>query len=411
MTGRIIEHVPKIWNCGRFSMKLARVPAIADGRNGRRVAGAILLLVSAVLVVAPSLAEETQDPYSATVRVDATSDSAAAARAIARTDGQRRALDEVVQQLSGSTDLAKMPKLEDQTITGMVDSFEVANEKMSTVRYIADYTFHFRQAKVRQLMRAADIPVAGAAVGGTGATGAAAAEAAGRPMVVVPVYHDGDQLVLWDDPNPWREAWGQVQIPSGPARLILPLGGVGDLTAIDAEQARSGDEQALMDIERYNDADEALVAVATARQRDGRLAGLEIMLKRYRAARLTDSRSESIDTHPGEAEGDFFKRAVTAVAADIEHGGSVATDKETSLAATIPINSLGDWVELRRRLTAVPQIRAIDLLSLSRHQVKVVIKFVGQPDELKSSLAEANLDLNGPDPDWHLMPAGGRSPN
>ena len=196
MTRRIIEHVPKISIWGRFSMNLPRVPAIARFRSGRHVAGAVLLLISAVLVVAPAVADESQDPYSATVRVDATSDSAAAARTIARTDGQRRALDEVIQHLSGSTDLSKMPKLDDQTITGMVDSFEVANEKMSTVRYLADYTFHFRSAKIRQLMRAADIPVAGTTGAGTAATGAAAAEVANKPVVVVPVYQDGDQLVL-----------------------------------------------------------------------------------------------------------------------------------------------------------------------------------------------------------------------
>jgi hypothetical protein len=392
-------------------MNLPRVPVIAEHRGGRRVAGAVLLLLSAVLFVASSLADETQDPYSATVRVDATSESAAAARTIARTDGQRRALDQVIGRLSGSTDLSKMPKLDDQTITGMVDNFEVANEKMSTVRYLADYTFHFRPTKIRHLMRAADIPVVGTADAGSGATAAPAAGTPNKPVVVVAVYHDGDQLVLWDDPNPWRDAWGQVPMPSGPARIILPLGGAGDLTAMDAEQASSGDAQALMDIERHNDADEALIAVATVRQQEGRLNGLDVTINRYRAARLTDSRSESIDAHPGEAEGNFFKRAVTAVVADIEHGGAATSDREASLAATIPIHSLGDWVELRRRLTAVPQIREVDLLSLNRHQVKVVIKFVGQADQLKSSLAEANLDLNGPDPDWHLLPAGGATPN
>ena len=388
-------------------MNLPRVPVIVDICSSWRVAGAVLLLVSAALAVAPVLADEPQDPYSATVRVDATSESAADARTIARIDGQRRALDDVIQRLAGSTDPLQLPKSDDKAITDMVDSFEVANEKMSTVRYLADYTFHFRPAKVRQLMRAANIAPAPT----TSAGGAAAGEADSKPVVVVPVYRDGDRLVLWDDPNPWRDAWGQVAIPSGPARLILPLGGVGDLTAMDAEQAQSGDAQALRELEQHNDAGEALIAIAAARQREGRLAGLDVTIKRYRMARLTDSRSESIDAHPGEEESDFFKRAVTAVTADIEHGGPATGDKPATLAATIPINSLGDWIELRRRLMAVPGIRSVDLLSLSRHQAKVVIKFVGEPDQLKSSLAEANLDLNGPDPDWHLMPAGGASSN
>ena len=156
-------------------------------------------------------ADNQGDPYSATVKVDATADSAAAARTQARIEGQRRALDDVVQRLSGSSDLSKLPKLDDQAITDIVASFEVANEKMSSVRYLADYTFHFRQAKVRQLLRSAGI-------------GIAAPETPIKPVVVLPVYRDGDNLVLWDDPNPWRDAWGQISIASGPTKLCAALG-------------------------------------------------------------------------------------------------------------------------------------------------------------------------------------------
>ncbi|HUC09910.1 MAG TPA: DUF2066 domain-containing protein [Stellaceae bacterium] len=381
-------------------MTLPQVSASAAGHTGRRIAGACLLLLMMTLAFAAARADDQQDPYSATVKVDATADSAAAARTIARTDGQRRALDDVIVQLSGSTDLSKLPKLDDGTITDMVASFEVANEKMSTVRYLADYTFHFRPAKIRALMRSADI---------------AMAAPPSKPVVVVPVYRDGDQVVLWDDPNPWRDAWGRVAAPSGPTKLAVPMGGVGDLTAIDAEQARAGDPQALSEIAQRNDAEGALVAVATTRRDGDRLAGLDITIKRYHAGQPADSRSESIDTHPGESDSDFFTRAVEQVVADIEHGGPPAADKAVdkvaSLDATIPISSLGDWIELRRRLAAVPGIHAVDLLSLSRHEAKVVIRFVGDPEKLKVNLAEADLDLGGADPDWRLVPAGAAGPN
>jgi hypothetical protein len=278
----------------------------------------------------------------------------------------------------------------------MVASFEVVHEKMSTVRYLADYTFHFHPEKIRQLLRSASI---------------AFSETPNRPVVVVPVYQDGDQLVLWDDPNPWRDAWGQVPMPGGPTKLTLPLGGVGDLTAIDAEQARSGDPQALTDIAQQNGADEALVAVASARQQGGQLAGLDISIRRYRLGQLTDSGSDSIDAQPGESDTDFFKRAVGVAMGDVEHPRPSASDKEASLSATAPISTLADWIELQRRLTSVPGIHAVELLSLNRHEARIVIKFVGKPDQLKSNLAQADLDLDGADPDWRLLPAGAGSSN
>jgi Uncharacterized protein conserved in bacteria (DUF2066) len=392
----IIEKAPKISDRGWFAMTQPRMSATGRNRLGSGIARAVLLLIVAVLALVPARADDQPDPYSATVKVDATADSAAAARTIARTDGQHRALNDVVTRLSGSADLSGLPKLSDQAITDLVANFEVAGEKMSTVRYLADYTFHFRPAKIRQLMRAANIAII---------------EAPSKPVVVVPVYRDGDQVTLWDDPNPWRDAWGQATMPSGPTRLAVPLGGVGDLTAVDAEEAGSGDAQALTEFAQQNGSDEALVALASARREGDRLVGIDISLKRYRRGQLADSRADNIEVQPGESSDDLLKRAVGVVIGDIEHGRTPAVDKMASLAATIPIGSLADWIELRRRLIAVPGIHAVDLLSLNRHQVKVVIKFVGKPDQLKSILAESNLDLDGSDSDWRLVPAGTDGPN
>src|ERR1700732_4905219 len=141
----------------RFAMALRLLIAIAGERARRPFAFALFLLLGAVLLIGPALAEE--EAFSATVKVDATADGAAAAREVARIDGQRRALAAVIEHLSGSSE-TKPPKLDDKAITDMVDSFEVTNERMSAVRYIADYTFHFRPSKVRRLVRVVETPPA-----------------------------------------------------------------------------------------------------------------------------------------------------------------------------------------------------------------------------------------------------------
>lgn len=389
------------------------VSAIAGNWAGRRAAGAgrpfimplfmrfimprfILLAVILLAGLGSAWADTADDPYSATVKVDATAENAAAARTLARHDGQQRALIEVIGRLTGSTDQPKLPKLDDKAITAMVDSFEVANEKMSAVRYLADYTFHFRASKVRQLLRGAGI---------------AFSSSPGKPVVVVPVLQDGDNAVLWDDPNPWRDAWAQLPPPSGPSRLTVPLGGLGDLSIIDADQARSGDPQALTAIAQHNDGDEALVAVASV-QRDGdKLSGVAISLKRYRLGQLANSQATSITANPGESETDLMTRAVAAAAATVEHGVPPSADKPARLAAVVPIVSLGDWVALEQRLSTVQGIRKIDLLSLSRQQAKIEIKYIGSPDQLKSSLAAANLDLEGGDPEWRISPLAAAGPH
>jgi hypothetical protein len=393
-------------------MALRLMTAMAGSRALRSLGCALLLLGLPTMWAGRSPAQEADEAYSATVKVDATADTAAAAREMARIDGQRRALAAVIQRLAGSSESANPPKLDDKTITDMVASFEVANERMSAVRYVADYTFHFRPSKVRRLVRVADSPPAeGTAKGGAGEGGAKpVVERTNRSLVVLPVYRDGEALVLWDDPNAWRTAWSQRPTETGSGRLVLPLGDAGDLAAIDAEKAESGKSDALTAIAQRNHGAETVVALATARRQDGKLAGLDVILKRYRSGRIVDTQDSSFDANPGESEADLLRRAADSIASDIESGvkrdAGPRPDQAASLAATVPINSLGEWVQLRNRLASVGAIRKIDLLSLSRQEARIEVKYVGTPDQLKSSLAEVSLDLGGGDPVWRIQPSG-----
>ena len=145
-------------------MTLPLMAASAGNRSGRRIAGAASFPVLVLVQAAGGAARAQEaDPFSATVKVDARADTAVKARETARVDGQRRALAAIAERLSGGGAPVKPPKLDDKTITDLVASFEVANERMSAVRYVADYTFHFRPAETRRVLGARRPPAASAA--------------------------------------------------------------------------------------------------------------------------------------------------------------------------------------------------------------------------------------------------------
>ncbi len=377
-------------------MTLPLVPAVAGRRAGRRIAGAALAVVL-LLPVGRMAAAADDDPYSATVKVDASSDTVAKARDMARTDGQRRALTAVVERLAGGSPV-KLPRLDDNAIANLVTSFEVENERMSTVRYIADYTFHFRAADIQRVLRGAGVT-----------PGDSAAAAAAKPIVLLPVYQSGAAAVLWDDPNPWRAAWARRPVGSGAVRLAVPLGDIGDVAAIDGDKARLGDGSALAAVARQNGADEAIVALAVARGGD-RPVSLDVTVRRYRQGQLVDTHAAPLDANPGESQGDFLQRSVTAIAANIETGwkkeASLPVGQRASLTAALPINSLDDWLRLRQRLAGVSVIRKIDLLSLSRQEAVIEIQHAGDMDQLKAALSDIGLDLVQGDPMWRLARSG-----
>jgi hypothetical protein len=387
-------------------MTLPVMPAGAGRQSGWRFAGAALLvvLVPGVLalgVTSLTVRAEEPDPLSATVAVDATADTVVKAREMARIDGQRRALSAVAEQLAGGAATAKPPKLDDKAITALVLSFEVAHERMSAVRYAADYTFHFRADETRRVLQKAGI---------------AAAPEPVKPAILIPVYQSAGQSRLWDDLNPWRQAWEEPPPGDGGGggggapRLLVPLGDAGDIAAIDADKARAGDAEALLALARRNGGGDVIVALAALRGSPDRPAGLDATVRRYRSGRPSDSHAEKLTANPGESESDLLRRGVAAILSDIASGWKNEAvphyDQEGSLTAVLPITGLDDWVRARDRLAGVPAIRKIALVAMSRQEATIEIGYDGNINQLKASLAEISLDLVRDDPLWRLARTG-----
>ena len=391
---------------GRFAMSSLPPLRRAVDRCGA-IATAALLLAFATAV--PAKAAE-DDPYSVTVSVDATGETSGKAREQARSDGERRALATLVERLSRANAGAKLPKLDDSALADLVASFEVANERMSAVRYIADVTFHFRPAEVQRVLQKSGISQA--TPGG--------APDSGKALVVIPVYQSGTTLVLWDDPNPWREAWAQQPsaTSAGAPHYAVPLGDAGDIAAIDAAKARAGDAAALAAVARRNGGEDAIVALATLRGTPGSPTGLDISVRRYRAGQPADVHADTVTANPGERPAQLYRRAAAQIAASIESGWKKVPlpgyDQQGRLTAVLPITGLEDWVRLRERLAALPAIRGVSLITLSLQEATIELDYLGSIDQLKASLAEAKLDLVRADPQgsstgysgWRLARSG-----
>jgi hypothetical protein len=235
-------------------------------------------------------------------------------------------------------------------------------------------------------------------------------------VLVLPIYQFGTQLVLWDDPNPWRDAW---TARNGGDHLVLPLGDVTDLSAIDADKARDGDSAALAAIGKKYGTDDVLVAFAALRGPVGSPAGLDIAVKRYRAGQLVDTHGQSLDANPGESPTDFFRRAAEATASAIDsnwQGVAAQPGQQGTLTVAVAITGLDDWLKIRDRISALPAIRKIELRSLSRQEATIDVDYIGDTDQLTAALKGLNFDLVKGDPVWQLSrsvpgaPAGAPPP-
>ncbi len=342
---------------------------------------ALALLVATSL---PARAEDDTFTVSG-VHEDVTAANALAARDQAQAAGQAKAFAALMDRVAGG----KVPHLSASEITDLVIGFEVANERTSTVRYAADYTFHFNPAAVRRLLEGSSVAII-----------AAPSE---KPVVVLPVFISGDRAVLWDDPNPWRDAWGENATSQNVLPVVVPVGDLPDVAAIDAPKAIAGDRAALKAISSRYQNDDVLVVQGKFGSEPGRF---EINVVRYPQSGPAQTTSLLTAAKPGETEAQQLARSVAYVAAQIGHAWKEANTIDTktggTLDATVTASSLGDWVAVRNRLRSIGLVRGADLVSFDRDQIRVAIRYIGDPEQLRTALGEHGLELGGAAPDWTL---------
>ncbi|HET6224484.1 MAG TPA: hypothetical protein VFE11_20075 [Dongiaceae bacterium] len=134
--------------------------------NGMGAALAALLLAAGL--AGGSAPAAAAAPYEVTgVPVDVTAADSATARDEALAQGQRKAFDQLIQQLVGADKAPTIRQPSDSELSGMVQDLEVESEKVSSVRYIGVLTYRFAADPINALIGK---PTEGAMVGGVPGT-------------------------------------------------------------------------------------------------------------------------------------------------------------------------------------------------------------------------------------------------
>jgi hypothetical protein len=345
-------------------------------RNATR---ALVLLLP--LIFLPAFAAEplkSSDLFSVIdLPMETSADNPATARDRAIEQAQVVALRKLLERLTQPGDHGRLPKAEGRRMIQLVSGIEFAEEKFTADKYLAKITVRFRPAEVRRLLNEASIRFS---------------ETAAKPLLVLPVYFPDQKPRLWEEPNPWRDAWVRRDTSDSLLTIRAPSGEIADVGTISAEDALSGDAVKLEAIRARYDAGEVLVAEA-------RMIGraLSVTLKRYEGA-VARNESERFAPQPGEMEEALFARAVGGIVArltgDARQQSMLASGPTQSLNATVPLATLEEWVRVRRGLAAVPMVRSVEIASLSRVEARVTLQHAGEPPALAAALAQQDLELS-----------------
>ncbi|GAB4356862.1 MAG: hypothetical protein Kow00114_08050 [Kiloniellaceae bacterium] len=328
------------------------------------------------------------------VAVDETAATAAEARQRALAVGQRRAFRRLMERLVPEDQQERIPEVDANALQYYVQDFSVNNERTSTVRYLADLTFRFNAEEVRGLLRNA---------------GVGFAETRSKPVVVLPVFSGaGAEPTLWLAENPWRDVWAVMPGDDGLVPLIVPIGDLEDLAAVDAARALAGDPESLKAIAGRYGADDVLVTAASlsGNPEDGS-AVLEVVTRRYHDGAVNVTLRDKLVQVGGEPYDGFLQRAADRIDDAVQESWKqqyvLQFGNQRSILVYVPLTGLDDWLTVRKRLDGVAAIQQAGLTTLSRKEAQLEITFVGDEQRLSRALAQRDLFLAlRPDSNWEL---------
>jgi hypothetical protein len=345
-------------------------------RNATR---ALVLLLAVGAGTAPAAeALKSTDLFSVVdLPMEVTGDNPATLRDRAIEEAQVRALRTLLERLTRPADQARLPKVDGRRMTQLVSGIEFGDEKFSETTYLAKITVRFRPAEVRRLL---------------GESGIQFSETVAKPLLVLPIYFPDPKPRLWEEPNPWRDAWVRRDATDSLLTIRVPSGELADVGAISAEDAMAGTPEKLEAIRARYDAGEVLVAEA-------RLVGraLSVTMKRYEGA-VARNESDRYVAQPGELEEALYARAVVGIIAkltgDWKQQSLISAGPTKTLAATVPLATLEEWVRVRRGLAATAIVRSVEVASLSRVEARVTLQHAGESPALVAALAQQDLELS-----------------
>lgn len=359
---------------------------------------ALALLAVLGLVAAPALAQTADQAYSVSdVEVDVTAANAMQAREKAFDDVQRLAFRRLMDRLVAEGQ-KRPPEPSARDIQSMVRDVIVESEKASAVRYIASFTVRFKPDSIRALLDG---------------TGLSYVDSRRPPLVVVPVLVGTDGPLLWDDPNPWREAWAR-RPADGLVPFVVPTGELEDVTLISAKQAVGRDSGALAALARRHGAMDVLVVTATVTAGPDTLPLVTVQSTGYgpAAPRVGAVR---VAAKAGETLPAVLARAADAVADAVVHAhkqlAAVPAGQEAGpVAAVVAISGMREWLQVRQRLSALPLIQRVEVVSLSRTEAAVILHASGAMPQVEQVLTQAGFTLTPGEGGLRLQPGFGGAP-
>ena len=361
----------------------------------------ILLALIPVFFASQAVAQENPLFVVEGVNVDVTAENSVAAQQKAFEEAQVKAFVMLAQRMVESSGAKPMKTPDAITVASMIKDFEVTNEQVSAVRYVGTYTFRFRESDVTNYF----------SISGVNYTATVS-----KTLLVLPFLQEGNRSAIWAENNVWLAAWSRAKLPPSLVPVEVPIGDLMDVGDLNDSQGLNYDMARLAGMQSRYGAGESAILIATpdstladiAGDADKAVGSLEVGIYRTDLGAPQFVNQVSVAADGAESRAQLYDRAVLmayqALQKDWKTKTVTSAANKQGYEVKIVIDSLKDWVRIRRNLTNVPGMESVDVSSLSPREARAMLNFRGDEQRLREMLAQSGMGLGDGIPDGEGIP-------
>jgi hypothetical protein len=337
----------------------------------------IVLFAAALLFAAPAAAQDSLYTVSG-VHVDASAASATEALNAAIMQGRGKAFQILYRRLTRQADWAKQPALDAAGLLRISRGYNIANERRSTTRYVADVTYMFNPDAVARTLRTAQI---------------AFSQVQAKRILVIPmspgVGHGPWALALM------APAFQGSQVP-------FTVSGAEDdaaLAALNFDAATWNDVSAVAIKNHVTE-----VGLVQALYANGKMT---VNIRRLGVGE--QPAKTSVDVPMLQTVGTTYPAAAQAAVHAIEDlwktRGAIDFSQRGRLTADVRIASLQQWGEIQTALGTVGNVTGVTVTAMDINYARINLAYLGGLDQLREAMGGAGLSLTNRGGQWMLARA------
>ena len=284
--------------------------------------------------------------------------------------------------------------IKDEEVSDMVRSEQIDHERMAGNNYSATFNIMFAKDFVDHILSSKDIKEQ------------PSDKAIQETYVLIPVKMVDNRLVLWESSNDWSIAINDT-IQKNFAnkenkKFIIPEADIENLTTLNRDNVRSVDHQKLEPLlNRYN-ADAAYILLYSYDDIRNKVTIDVSNIQKYqkKKVRLSFVNINHLEPHI------LLNKVALKTLDYLASSSSYVKDKNkdpTLIKMHIPIDSLNEWLVIKKRLEASGLVEKLLLESVSRDYALISLHYKHPKQTIVESFKSAGLDLDKKDHDVYIL--------